>query len=470
MSGSRASQKNSKSPKPTSREGAAILVPLFPLTPVGKSVYYHRPDARVKATRRAGEDVQSTRPDYLKPLADPKSKVTGAIVPPRVILVFGWMNAPLRIVSKYAQPYSVLFPTSTVIIKLSDGQTYLQGSKSRALDYLTDLLRQEAEKVESWQEKLIMDQDVRELLGTYGEKKDELQQGHAETTTAGDAVPHGMVVHSFSDGGANNLAFLLSHITSVRTSSAGDARAESNPFAVLTPRAVIMDSSPSSGRVWSGATAFTIPLAHPSRNWLVRLVLRNAARWGLCVLMAVVLFVKRHILKSSTRHSLMRGNLNDAHRWDFTSVGIANSDEAVQASATSLSSGSEHNTIRSLPPRLYLYSKADDLVDYEAVEAHARDYALRRRRTSSSVETDSKKRWTKGDIDAEENDVLTIVEVEREKSTSSVSSSPPPSLWPRLRRWTTAPHCALARQDPKVYWSEVRDFLSIALLSSSPRR
>lgn len=94
---------------------------------------------------RLNQTVYLSKPD---PKARTKSNSTGFssdVVPPRIVLLFGWMDAPFRIVEKYALPYRARFPQSHILIKLSRGDHYFQGKgqQLKALDSLVDYLEKE---------------------------------------------------------------------------------------------------------------------------------------------------------------------------------------------------------------------------------------------------------------------------------------------------------------------------------------
>lgn len=86
------------------------------------------------------------------------------------------------------------------------------------------------------------------------------------------------------------------------------------------------------------------------------------------------------------------------------------------------------------PPRLYLYSKADSLIEWTAVEEHARE-AARKQGLPRPVQV--------GDLSASKG----------VKSDHIVA----------LRRWEDAKHCDLGRADFEGYWTAVRTFLQTVL-------
>lgn len=97
---------------PSDREGAVEFVA------ISRSVHVYRP----RKDRKAGP------PDA--GVLSPVKAGTGAATPSAVVIM-GWMDAPLRIVSKYAAPYAILFPRATIIIKLSTGIAFMAGKEAR---------------------------------------------------------------------------------------------------------------------------------------------------------------------------------------------------------------------------------------------------------------------------------------------------------------------------------------------------
>lgn len=336
--------------------------------------------------------------------------------PPRVILLLGWMDAPLRLLTKYAQPYAELFPHSTIVIQLSNGQAYLQGGKAESLRLLANFLRDEAHKeqsrsemrremeaIEQRQVNLRLDEDAKRELrkpdvgdSTVTLVEKEESDGHEDTSLNIPPWPTGLLIHSFSDGGASNLHYLLGHLR--------DDGAAAHA-ALLPIRATIFDSSPSAGTPIPGATAFTMPLLKSPR-WLVRVVIRRLVRAVLIVYL-YALWALRKALARKSRHEVFRTSLNDAKSWQR----------------------------ETLPPRLYLYSQADALVPYKAVEAHARHAA-----GGSEEGVDFKA--VEGTVDDD-------------------APTRSPSI--RMRRWKDAPHCSMARVDSDRYWHHVGKFLQDAL-------
>ena len=315
-----------------------------PFVRLSESVYISRPSERA-GTGTGSASASADTNGGLAPLR--------TAIQPSHVVIFGWMDAPLRLVLKYAVPYTLLFPDSTVVIKLSDGRSYLAGEAAR-----------------------------RAALGPVLAAVRGTNTGAGAGAGAGGA---GIVIHSFSDGGGGNLALFAP------TLGAG-ARVHS----------VVMDSSPGRSTPSSGASAFTMPLSH-------RPLLRAVAR--------ALVYVGLHVLRLYAwirglppRGEAMRQTLNDPKAWPA----------------------------HSLPPRLYLYSKADKLIPYKAVEEHAHRAAV--------VHSPGSRPHL---LDMEPSPPSSLLEL------------PTPAI--SLRRWSHAPHCSIGRHDPRGYWAALAAFYSATL-------
>jgi hypothetical protein len=192
-----------------------------------------------------------------------------------------------------------------------------------------------------------------------------------------------------SDGGSHNLTEFL-RLTSGKK--------------VPAARAMIFDCSPGISSPYTSATAFTVPLA--KRPFIRRIV------WiALYIYFRTFLFLKQ-ITGTKTWSQIMRANLNNPKRW--SSVYPSNSAKGA-----------------CFPPRMYLYTKGDELISWKAVELHAKEAA--------SMQGLSKP-----------------ISLEDIKSSQELSSGGPVVAW---RRWDEAKHCDLIRADYPGYVTAIRSFL-----------
>lgn len=311
------------------------------------------------------------------------------------------MDGSLVQVQRYAAAHASLFPRATIILCLSRGTGYFASAATRSTLFqpLIKVLREEAareaslvalreasEDVRVNQEQITADMDERARIQREGRDKKSLPP-----------LPSGLVIHSFSDGGASNLAAAL--------------KAIAQEDEIAQPKAVVFDSSPGRTSATSGSRAFTMVLAK-------RPFLRYIVRSALWVVLATVLLLKR-IIGSRTWSDDVRDALNSPRRW---------------ASSTSSSSSSGGGA--KLPPRLYLYSRADELIAWSAVEEHARAAAkVLKQAAPKPLLLDEAK---EGQVKLPPGNVV-------------------------LARFEKAPHVAMAKYEPTKYWETVGKFLERSL-------
>lgn len=194
----------------------------------------------------------------------------------------------------------------------------------------------------------------------------------------------------------------------------------------------IMDSSPGRASPYSGSTAITLPLA--KRPW-VRAIVRSVL-----YIYLFVLYRFKSLMGIKTWSIALRARLNSPQDWTWTSTpmtlkGAGSSEKpAAAAAAGAVGSGSTHP---SLPPRCYLYSMSDALIDYRAVEDHAQEAARRQ-----------------GQAQPEQ-----VLDLPPRKGTAG----DPQRQVVALRRWDGVQHCDIGRADFEGYWTAVRRFLETVL-------
>ncbi|KAN0064365.1 hypothetical protein ACQY0O_002561 [Thecaphora frezii] len=390
----------------------AAAATLQPLTfhPIAPTLYVSRPSDpnRIPASASLSSSTTSVQLPPLRSL-EPSLRVA-----PRDVVIFGWMDAPLRLVSKYAVPYTILFPSSNVYIKLSQGKSYFTSERKRAkqLEPLVKMVSAEVQPASQQPERDMGDSTVTLL--------DASQTLGATSPPASARRPmnlEGMVIHSFSDGGAGNLAQFLSLL----------------PRSAEAPKvcSLIMDSSPGKSSPASGAAAFTMPLAH-------RPLLRAAFRF-LVYLGLWLLRIWTRLRGQLTRAQKMRSTLNALQTWTW--ITAANAQPQAQKDGAA-------RATQKAPPRMYLYSKSDKLIPWQYVEEHACEFAatLAGGGAPRLVEMqggEAEKRKLQLQYDRERMEV-------------------------ELRRWDTAPHCGIVQTDFEGYWREVMRFYA-AVLSSNAR-
>lgn len=394
--------------KSDSSDANTVAPPALDFERLSESLYLYKPP--VNNFKRpfdvSGDAIGKSFNDVLQPIR-PK-RINGQI--PRVILIMGWMDAPFRIVTKYAAPYALLFPTATIIIKLSDGISFMRGRKAQAesMGKVADLLCQAEASNEA---KAALRQQSDELHQTANQAgltliedyQDPSQNDEKVQSKNAKNVPQtgGMVIHNFSDGGSANLLQLLLQL-----------RNKNAP----QPLAHIIDSSPGKASPASGSNAMTMPLA---KRPLIRFVVRVG------VYMYLYFFsIFKRLFRIKGWSEIMRERLNTPTIWSWAqTAGIA-------------------HKRTNLPPRLYLYSKADKLIDYRAIEEHA---ALA-----------AKSSGLKAPLQLQDF-------LDQDKDLQSSQKQEQGSAIVATKRWEQAAHCDIGRADFAGYWNSVRGFLEQVL-------
>jgi hypothetical protein len=92
----------------------------IPFTAQSRSVHLYRPSK----SKDVSDGIPASTASILSPLSTSSP-------PPAAVLIMGWMDAPLRIVSKYAAIYAKLFPDAPILIKLSSGKAFVAKKEVR---------------------------------------------------------------------------------------------------------------------------------------------------------------------------------------------------------------------------------------------------------------------------------------------------------------------------------------------------
>ncbi|KAK0522828.1 hypothetical protein OC834_006130 [Tilletia horrida] len=448
---------------------------------------------------------------------------------PAVILICGFMDGSLRIMSKYAAEYvQRRFPSSTLILQLSTGKGLFAPPEERAarMRKIVALLERAQDRAESRRalrrrirslernaaERSLDSTEQRRLrrLRSLQRRRSSAQSlgaapassgGEDETSTGGgvleeddeedeqaaeetylkpeERTPRGLLIHTFSDGGGRNLWALLNELSANSSST-------TNPR--LPPvRGVIMDSSPGLQTASTSSLAFTMPMRKKYAAWIVWL-----ARASVWIWVRFALLWRVYVRRQPTDSERMRAALNSPSKWawgwskasDFT-LDFQNSKHAAEAA------DAWH-----LPPRLYLYSRADALIPWNHVERHAKDAAriqaggggggkaaepelIVQEGEDCSSPSALQAAAKAGTVDPEtakwaELSAKFDSSFHRERTTSLSSATatsagalsektkqgrtPPRGV--RLVRWEKAPHCDIGRHDAQGYWAAVDDWLA----------
>ncbi|GAA5977917.1 hypothetical protein JCM5350_006266 [Sporobolomyces pararoseus] len=278
------------------------------LRPLSKSVFY-LPAPPPPSPSPTTSSSTSNPPSTATPRDDPS-----------LLVVFGWMDAQLRHVEKYLTSYRQLFPTSPILL-LQSSQKGFYSSKNQL--------------------------ETRKAFGPAVEmiKNQQLQQ--EENKGKG-----GMLVHVFSNGGCMSLKWLNQELASSSSSlsnSSISSHSEKTPllststspspstktattYPLSGTRAIIFDSCPGKASLLVTLRAFSAPI----RNKFLKF-----GAMGFLAIFHSLISLYNLILRKPPILNRLYSYLNEP---------------------------------TSLPPvpRLYLYSKIDELIPYKDVEAHAR--------------------------------------------------------------------------------------------------
>ncbi|KDE08962.1 hypothetical protein MVLG_00686 [Microbotryum lychnidis-dioicae p1A1 Lamole] len=162
---------------------------------------------------------------------------------PHIVLMFGWMDAQMKHLSKYVEGYHRVYPSSTILLVRSSQTSFYSRAETqrRALSPAVEFLR-------------------------------------ARLGDSGSAVPaagpsSGLLVHTFSNGGCLNLKMINEMMlrSSLSRISQDDPHgraeySENSEVNGIPARAIIFDSCPGNGGLKTMVSAFTAPL----NNWLFK--------------------------------------------------------------------------------------------------------------------------------------------------------------------------------------------------------
>lgn len=366
--------------------------------------------------------IRELDPAVLPAPLRPLDQQSGLARSPSHIVVFGWMDAPIRLVAKYAQPYTVLFPDATVLIQLSDGKSYLAPENVRR-EQLQRVIAEITSSPSGAEGRALLATDKTDvgdstvtLIDHSDARSASSKDSNAEAVQVG-----GFVIHSFSDGGAGNLALFLDEMARRKGPS---------------PRvhSLIMDSSPGKANPRTGSVAFTMHLSNRPR---LRAIVQFFVYIGLYLLK-----IWTKVTGQPGRGELMRRRLNSLKTWSWVTASYTSKHQA--ASEEKREGGGDY------PPRMYMYSKADKLIPWQFVEEHANELAKLRSVQPGLVQMEE---------EGERDRLLGAA-----KGDSNGASKTTYEV--ELRRWDRPPHCSIGRADFEGYWSAVIDFYMNVLKQS----
>lgn len=238
--------------------------------------------------------------------SSPPPPPSGTRRPPNLVIIFSWTGAIPKHIVKYTEAYKAMYPgTPILLITTAIADLAFHSTKKKikalapAIDYLCSFLDSARHSMSS-------------------------QTAGAEGTSRAPNGDPSILLHAFSEGGANKAVCLAQGYQARR---GGTAR--------LPVGAFIFDSTPGTPRYASNVAAFRRALPRHPVAQAVGLPVGAGVLGVTWVLFCVFVGYENNLI-SKTRRAL-----NDAALWDVKDV-----------------------------PRTYLFSEADDLICWRDVEAH----------------------------------------------------------------------------------------------------
>ncbi|KAK3492225.1 uncharacterized protein B0T23DRAFT_420078 [Neurospora hispaniola] len=308
---------------------------------------------------------------------------------PQLIVLCTWLGgATPRRIAKYTSGYRRLFPASPILViqtVIADFTVRSEQAIRRNLAPARDV--------------------IRHVLLTHDRSNSQLHAG--ATYSAPENKSHGtgtgILLHIFSNGGCH-LSLQLAH---TYLSSFGD-----NSLPVTLQ---ILDSCPGTFSIAQtyGAAVHSVPSHHP---W----VLQSMERWGLWSAVVLIAGIQ-HGLPRAIGENVLRQKLLGGVGVDFEGMRGGVLDDGLFGGQGN--GGKEEGGGGTGTGRLYLYSKADEVVGWRDVERHVRQ----------ARKLVVKKKSKKGGGDDERQGLV------------------------RAERFEKASHCALVMEDEERYWRAVRE-------------
>ena len=194
-----------QAPPAAAKAAAPAGAPAVEFEALDSLVHVYRPPPIRERQKQQAElkKQQQQQDDGLAPVSTSRGPA------PAAVLIQGWMDAPLRIVAKYAAPYARLFPDSTIVLQLSTGSSFMaaeaakQKTARRVGEVLAevetrmaqrDRLRDQERGLEASarQAGLRMDVDAQNSLAR--ESKDKSDEQDSDSSIA--RVPRGVIIHT----------------------------------------------------------------------------------------------------------------------------------------------------------------------------------------------------------------------------------------------------------------------------------
>ncbi|GAA5836380.1 hypothetical protein JCM3766R1_003503 [Sporobolomyces carnicolor] len=332
------------------------------LRPLSKSVYYWSPPTPSSSPRSTRRPL-----DAAADSDDPHNLGVDRDDDPSLLICFGWMDAQLRHVEKYLVTYRKLFPTSPILL-LQSSQRGFYSTRNRletldefkpAIDTILD--------VELEQERKLQQQQHEQRQGSTN--VDDVDQKKKKNKNK-------MLVHVFSNGGCMSLKWLNEELVNARRTQRRQGRENPSTGSEREP------ATEKTRLVEPGRVVATSAAAGEATTTARRRLGDEPGRVGLGLSQARAIVFDSCPGKSSLLVTMRAFSAPIRSRWlklptmgllavlhGFISIYnlIARKKPILDRLSAWL------NDRDSLPvvPRLYLYSKVDELIPYRDVERHA---------------------------------------------------------------------------------------------------
>ncbi|KAL0467647.1 hypothetical protein QR685DRAFT_608437 [Neurospora intermedia] len=329
---------------------------------------------------------------------------------PQLIVLCTWLGgATPRRIAKYTSGYRRLFPASPILViqtVIADFTVRSEQTIRRNLAPARDVIRHV----------LLLTRDRSNSQSPHTEGDYHRSPAPAENESPGtgtDTKRTGILLHIFSNGGCH-VAIQLAH--SYLSSSFGQAL----PLPVSLQ---ILDSCPGTFSIAQtyGAAVHSVPAHHP---W----ILQSMQRWGLWGAVVLVAGIQ-HGLPRAIGENVVRRKLLGGVGVDFEGMRGGVLDDGLFGGGGQEKNGKKEGGGTGMGTgRLYLYSKADEVVGWRDVERHvrmARELVLQKKKSKNKKE--------EGGKDDEKQGLV------------------------RAERFEKAGHCALVMEDEERYWRAVRE-------------
>ncbi|KXJ96533.1 hypothetical protein Micbo1qcDRAFT_155086, partial [Microdochium bolleyi] len=263
--------------------------------------------------------------------------------PPRIVLFASWMGALDVHIAKYTARYEALYPAATIlVVKFAPAQLWSAAAGRKAVQAAVTYLKSQVD------------------AGVLSSSPSSL----SSATSSQDRHPPQLLIHLFSNGGATTMQNIYSAWHASSSSSSSSSPSSTTPF----PASVaIFDSAPGMPSLRRTYRAFAVS-ALP-KPLVLRLVF-TPLLVAVCLLgwLYVAVLMKRVLVPLGLAGEDMLSR-------NFHVLNDASSSSSSEDQKEKKEGGSYIGVVGRQTLRTYIYSKEDDMIDWQHVEQHAADAA-----------------------------------------------------------------------------------------------